>query len=52
MSYQAEAFDASSEMVRRASKHTDLGVKRAVFEMLPILINLAVHGAALLCCTY
>jgi len=32
MGYKVEAFDASSEMVKRASKHTDLDVKHAVFD--------------------
>ncbi len=32
MGYQVEAFDASSEMVKRASKHTGLNVKHAVFD--------------------
>lgn len=32
MGYQVEAFDASSEMVKRASKHTGLDVKYAVFD--------------------
>lgn len=32
MGYQVEAFDASSEMVKRASKHTALDVKYAVFD--------------------
>jgi 2-polyprenyl-3-methyl-5-hydroxy-6-metoxy-1,4-benzoquinol methylase len=32
MGYKVEAFDASSEMVRRASKHTGLDVKYAVFD--------------------
>jgi len=32
MGYQVEAFDASSEMVKRASKYTGLDVKYAVFD--------------------
>lgn len=32
MGYQVEAFDASSEMVKRASKYTGLDVKHAVFD--------------------
>ncbi|WP_223270203.1 class I SAM-dependent methyltransferase [Colwellia sp. C1TZA3] len=32
MGYQVKAFDASSEMVKRASKYTDLDVKHAVFD--------------------
>ncbi len=32
MGYQVEAFDASSEMVKRASEHTGLDVKHAVFD--------------------
>lgn len=32
MGYKVEAFDASSEMVKRASEHTDLDVKHAVFD--------------------
>lgn len=32
MGYQVEAFDASSEMVKLASKHTGLDVKHAVFD--------------------
>jgi 2-polyprenyl-3-methyl-5-hydroxy-6-metoxy-1,4-benzoquinol methylase len=32
MGYQVEAFDASYEMVKRASKHADLDVKHAAFD--------------------
>ena len=32
MGYKVEAFDASSEMVQRASKHTGLDVKNVVFD--------------------
>ena len=32
MGYKVEAFDASSEMVKRASQHTGLNVKHAVFD--------------------
>ncbi len=32
MGYQVEAFDASSEIVKLASKHTGLDVKHAVFD--------------------
>lgn len=32
MGFQVEAFDASSEMVKRASKYTGLDVKHAVFD--------------------
>jgi len=32
MGYQVEAFDASSEMVKRASKYTGLDVKHTVFD--------------------
>ena len=51
MGYQVEAFDASSEMVKRASKHTGLGVKHAVFEMSLPLINMTLYGAVLRCYT-
>tara|TARA_B110001469_G_C9597681_1_gene296853 strand:+ start:623 stop:943 length:321 start_codon:yes stop_codon:yes gene_type:complete len=52
MGYQVEAFDASSEMVKRASKYTDLDVKYAVFEMLLPLISMMLYGAVLRCYTY
>ena len=32
MGYQVEAFDASYEMVKRASEYTGLDVKHAVFD--------------------
>jgi len=32
MGYKVDAFDASSEMVKRASEHTGLNVKHAVFD--------------------